>query len=52
MECKKKKFDKLSAQIALMKAKSRNTWKRMEIRIYYCDICHAWHLTSNPKEAQ
>lgn len=38
--------DKLGARIALAR-----TWGRArdESRIYRCEFCHGWHLTSQPK---
>lgn len=46
-KCKKRKFDKIGAMIALSMCKSgRSGWKRRELRMYYCSTCKAFHLTS------
>jgi hypothetical protein len=44
--CKKKKFDKIGAKIALAMALNGGKKYRREKRIYYCGDCNAWHLTS------
>lgn len=46
--CTKRKFkDKIAALFALSQCRARNKkGNRQEKRIYYCDMCHTWHLTS------
>ena len=49
-KCNKKKFDKIGAMLALAKANklaSGGNFNRREHRIYYCEHCKAWHLTSH-----
>lgn len=51
--CKKRKYkDKLSAMFALSQTKRRGNYQplRNEKRIYYCENCKAWHLTSQNKQ--
>lgn len=51
--CKKKRYgDKISAMFALSQAKycGNFTSKRNEKRIYFCEKCKAWHLTSQEKK--
>ena len=48
MTCTKRRYDKVGAMIALAGtdfASNRNS-KRHECRMYFCDSCRAWHLTS------
>lgn len=49
MTCNKRKYDKIGAMWALVscrhKRNSKHNMKRGEKRIYYCEECHAWHLT-------
>lgn len=46
--CRKIKYkDKIEAMIALADCTKRSAKSHhMENRIYYCQECHAWHLTS------
>ena len=47
IKCNKIKYkDKISAMFALSQCKRKSKGKRQEKRIYYCNICKAWHLTS------
>lgn len=46
-KCRKKRFDRLGAMLALAEAQRRP--QRGETRIYYCDRCRAWHLTSQAR---
>jgi hypothetical protein len=43
MECRKQQFDKKTAKSVLNHCKKEH---RSECRIYECQICHKWHLTS------
>ena len=50
--CKKKKYNnELSAMFALSQTKYCGKFnpKRNEKRIYFCNKCKAWHLTSQEK---
>ena len=45
--CKKIKYkDKISAMFALASCKHAKKGNRQEQRIYYCNICKCYHLTS------
>ena len=45
--CKKIKYkDKISAMFALASCKHEKKGNRQEQRIYYCNICKCYHLTS------
>jgi hypothetical protein len=47
-ECKKRKYnDRISAQRELAFIRKEG---RRECRVYYCDNCRCWHLTSKEKE--
>jgi hypothetical protein len=47
VECKKIKYkDKIAAMLALASCRHDKKGKRQEHRIYYCDICECYHLTS------
>lgn len=46
MSCSKEKFDKKSAKTVLNHCKKEH---RPECRIYFCEECVAWHLTSEPE---
>lgn len=51
MACHKIKYrDKIAATMALIscwkKVYRKADWSRREKRIYYCNECKAWHLTS------
>jgi hypothetical protein len=48
--CPKVPFTKASAEVALKKATESNKRNRKECRIYQCDTCGMWHLTSQKKE--
>ena len=53
IDCRKKKYgDKISAMFALSQAKycGNFTSRRNEKRIYFCEKCKAWHLTSQDKK--
>lgn len=43
--CRKVKLTKINAKIVLMRMQSRDKGAK---RIYYCDNCKAWHITSQP----
>ena len=47
--CNKIKYDKIGAMFALSQTMKSKSHKRMEKRIYYCNECKAWHLTSENK---
>jgi hypothetical protein len=50
MNCSKIKYkDKISAMFALASCKHSKKGKRQERRIYYCNICKCYHLTSKSK---
>jgi hypothetical protein len=44
--CKKVSFSKIDAQIVLNSLKNHSKRTRIPQRIYQCDICNHWHLTS------
>lgn len=47
MTCTKRSFcNKHEAKAMLRSAKERNVEHRAECRIYRCDSCRCWHLTS------
>ena len=50
MTCHKKPFTHLEAMYALEAINLQHQWgdgkNRRECRMYYCDECKAWHLTS------
>jgi len=49
--CTKRSFcNKHEAKAMLRSAKERNVEHRAECRIYRCDSCRCWHLTSMPLE--
>jgi hypothetical protein len=52
--CNKECFKKREAEHALNRVKKSSKQYRKECRMYYCDKCNAWHLTSKetnePKE--
>ena len=51
MTCTKRAFcNKHEAKAMLRSAKERNVEHRAECRIYRCDSCRCWHLTSMPLE--
>ncbi len=42
--------DKISAMFALSQVRRQDArGNRQEKRVYYCPICHKWHLTSQDK---
>lgn len=47
MNCTKRKYDLIGAQLALAKCiwKSNLKLQRQEIRYYYCAKCKVYHLT-------
>lgn len=45
--CSKKKFSKIEAITCLNKdTRERRRSFRREKRVYYCETCNCWHLTS------
>lgn len=44
--CKKVQFSKKEAQTALNERKTKGRQWSKEKRIYYCEYCNKWHLTS------
>ncbi|HEY1700812.1 MAG TPA: hypothetical protein VGG75_13965 [Trebonia sp.] len=45
--------DELGARIALLRTGSRKQRrKRNETRVYRCELCRGWHLTSQPKRGK
>jgi hypothetical protein len=48
--CTKVRYDKRDAQTALNNALVSKKKRRKEKRIYYCEACKAWHLTSKENE--
>ena len=49
-KCNKLRWSKKGAQEALAASfRKINRGQRQECRIYYCDGCAAWHLTSQPE---
>lgn len=46
--CRKRKYDKIGAMFALAKTKHNANYNhnRKETRIYFCEKCNAYHLTS------
>ena len=50
-KCSKIKYkDKIAAMLALDSCKNSKAGKRQERRIYYCNICKCYHLTSKNKK--
>ena len=49
MSCKKKRYDKIGAQLALATCKNKSSGHRIEKRLYYCKHCKGYHLTSQEK---
>jgi len=49
MKCRKKKFDKIGAKIAVAAAIASPHSKRAEVRYYWCPYCKAYHLTKKEK---
>lgn len=49
--CKKRRYkDKISAMFALASCRKEDAkGNRQEKRIYFCNICNAYHLTSKDK---
>ena len=50
--CKKKKLDKISAMLIISNAQkaTQKNFNREEIRFYWCEICHSYHVTKKPKK--
>jgi len=47
MSCTKRGFwCKREAKAMLKSAQERGKHYRAECRVYRCDVCHCWHLTS------
>ena len=46
MECKKTRFSKHAANVALKFARKN---RRPECRSYFCNDCHCYHLTSSAR---
>lgn len=45
--CTKRRYrDRVAAELALATIRRRDDGKHVERRIYFCDDCHAFHLTS------
>lgn len=44
--------DKISALFALSQCRKQGSKvnEKLELRCYYCDKCHGWHLTSKKKK--
>ena len=42
-KCRKVKLTKINAKIVLMRMQTKDKGAK---RIYYCDNCKAWHITS------
>jgi len=49
--CPKVPFTKADAEVALKKATESNKRNRKECRIYQCEKCNMWHLTSREQKA-
>lgn len=50
MACKKVRYrTRLDAKIALASTMAKNSAKRNEVRIYWCQECKGFHLTSQRK---
>ena len=47
--CNKRKYDRIGAMFALSQCKRVGNYNssRNEYRIYYCEECKSYHLTSN-----
>lgn len=47
-KCKKKKVDKIKAMLIVANAQRRTqkSFKRKEVRVYFCEECNAHHTTS------
>lgn len=52
--CKKRKYkDKISAMFALSQCRRyTKVTEKLESRVYYCNKCKMWHLTSKRYEKQ
>lgn len=51
-KCQKIRYrDKISAMFALSQCRRKigKVTEKIEVRCYYCDNCHGWHLTSKKK---
>ena len=50
--CNKKKYDYIGALFALSQCKKHGKYNplRNEIRIYFCNRCKSYHLTSEVKK--
>lgn len=46
---KRRYYSKDSAKLALSNAASKNNARRQESRFYWCYMCHAYHLSSQPR---
>lgn len=46
--CRKRKFDEMGAMLAVTQAKHSRNKTRREIRYYWCVVCNAFHLSSQP----
>lgn len=46
--CMKKKLDKIKAMLIVSNAQKRTqkSFKRKEIRVYFCNECNSYHTTS------
>ena len=51
--CKKTKYrDRIAAAVALADTNRARSGRRNETRVYYCQSCKGWHLTSQSKKAK
>ena len=51
-QCQKIRYkDKISAMFALSQCRRKigKVTEKLEVRCYYCDNCHGWHLTSKKR---
>jgi len=47
-KCNKKKFDKIEAMLLIANSnkQTQKNFNRKEIRLYFCDECRCYHVTS------
>jgi len=52
MNCRKRRFDRIGAMLAIAESVASKYNKRMENRFYWCPKCKYYHLTSTPLKQQ
>jgi hypothetical protein len=48
INCKKKKLDKIGTMLIVANSQksTQTSFKRKEVKVYYCEKCSSWHTTS------